>query len=45
MELLSDAQKAEFSRNGILILKGIYDLEQQVITIQRTIYQIIGLVI
>lgn len=45
VKLLSKAQIAEFRRNGILILKGFYDLGQDIGPIQRAIYEIIGLVI
>ena len=44
-KLLTEAQIAEFRRNGVLILKGFYNLEQDIGPIQRAIYEIIGLVI
>lgn len=43
--LLTDAQVDEFRRNGVLILRGFYDLERELRPIQRSIYEIIGLVI
>ncbi len=44
-KLLTDAQAAEFHSNGVLILKGFYDLERDICPIQQAIYEIIGLVI
>lgn len=43
--LLTDAQVDEFRRNGVLILRGFYDLDRDIRPIQRAIYEIIGLVI
>lgn len=43
--LLTDAQKSEFQRNGVLVLKGFYDLERDIYPIQDAIYKIIGLII
>lgn len=43
--LLTDAQVEEFNRNGVLILKGFYDLERDIRPIQQAIYEIIGLLI
>jgi hypothetical protein len=43
--LLSPAQVAEFENNGLLVLRGFYDVERSIRPIQRGIHQIIGLVI
>ncbi len=43
--LLTDAQIAEFHQNGVLIIRGFYDLERDIYPIQRAIYDIIGIVI
>ena len=44
-KLLTDTQIAEFHSNGVLILKGFYDLERDICPIQQAIYEIIGLII
>jgi hypothetical protein len=41
--ILSQAQIAEFNRNGLLVIRGFYDLETEVIPIQRGIHDLIGL--
>ncbi|MFC4861476.1 phytanoyl-CoA dioxygenase family protein [Pseudomonas sp. JS3066] len=43
--LLSPAQCEAFQRDGLLIVPGFYDLERDILPIQRGIYDIIGLVI
>jgi len=43
--LLSEAQVAEFKRNGVLILRNFYDLERDIAPIQQAIYDLIGLLI
>lgn len=43
--LLTDEQVEEFRRNGVLILKGFYDLDRDIRPIQSAIYDIIGLII
>ncbi len=43
--LLNDNQKAEFVRNGVLVIKNFYDLEQDIIPIQKAIHKIIGLIL
>jgi hypothetical protein len=42
---LNAEQVSEFQKNGILIIKGFYDLESEIVPIQRDIYRIIGLLI
>lgn len=44
-KLLTDTQVAEFRHNGVLILKGFYNLERDIYPIQQAIYKIIGFVI
>jgi len=41
--ILSHAQIAEFNQNGLLVIRGFYDLETEVVPIQRGIYDLIGL--
>ncbi|HEX5337633.1 MAG TPA: phytanoyl-CoA dioxygenase family protein [Gallionella sp.] len=43
--LLTEKQVADFNRDGVLILKGFYDLERDIQPIQKSIYEIIGLII
>ncbi|TRO37704.1 phytanoyl-CoA dioxygenase [Pseudomonas sp. ALS1131] len=43
--LLSQEQRVHFQEQGLLILRGFYDLERDILPIQRGIYDIIGLVI
>lgn len=43
--LLSDEQRAEFLRDGVLVIRGFYDLERDIWPILRGIHSIIGLVI
>lgn len=43
--VLTEAQRAEFESNGVLVIRGFYDVEQQIRPIQKAIYDIIGLVI
>jgi ectoine hydroxylase-related dioxygenase (phytanoyl-CoA dioxygenase family) len=42
---LSKAQVDEFNQNGLLVIRGFYDLDRDVIPIQRDIYELIGLVV
>lgn len=41
-DLLSDAQVAEFHRNGVLVVPSFYDPESDILPIQRAIHQVIG---
>lgn len=43
--LLSAAQCETFLRDGVLVIPGFYDLERDILPIQRGVYDIIGLVI
>lgn len=43
--LLSESQRRAFERDGVLVLPGFYDLEKDILPIQRSIYDIIGLVL
>jgi len=43
--LINEEDKAFFKENGVLILRGFYDIEKDIIPIQKAIYNIIGLVI
>lgn len=43
--LFNDADKADFKRNGVVVLRGFYDTERDILPIQKAIYEIIGLVI
>tara|TARA_Y100001949_G_C15899156_1_gene291746 strand:+ start:15 stop:872 length:858 start_codon:yes stop_codon:yes gene_type:complete len=43
--LLSDSQRQTFERDGVLVIPGFYDLERDILPIQRGIYDIIGLVL
>lgn len=44
-KLLTEQQIAEFSRDGVLILKKFYNLERDIYPIQEAVYAIIGLII
>lgn len=44
-KLLSDAQKAEFAEQGVLVIKKFYDPLVEVLPIQQAIYDLIGLLI
>lgn len=44
-KLLNEQQITEFHRDGFIVLKGFYDLAQDILNIQSAIYNIIGLVI
>jgi hypothetical protein len=41
---LTDEQRASFERSGVLILKNHYDVDREIVPIQRAIHEIIGLV-
>jgi len=43
--LLSESQRRAFERDGVLVIPGFYDLEKDILPIQRSIYDIIGLVL
>lgn len=43
--LLSESQRRAFERNGVLVIPGFYDIEKDILPIQRSIYDIIGLVL
>jgi len=43
-KLLNEYQKADFAKNGVLVIKQFYDLKQDIFPIQSSIYEIIGLV-
>ena len=43
--LLSDADKAAFNQNGVVVLRGFYDVERDILPIQKAVYEVIGLVI
>jgi len=43
--MISDQEKASFKKDGVIILRGFYDLEKEIRPIQYAIYEIIGLVI
>lgn len=40
--LLSEAQRRTFQEDGVLVVKGFYDREQEITPIQRGIHQVIG---
>lgn len=42
---LSSEQIQQFQRDGFLVIKGFYDLELDIVPIQRGIYQVIGQVL
>ena len=39
---LSAAQRHDFARDGLLVLHGFYDLDRDVVPVQRGIYDVIG---
>lgn len=41
-DLLSDAQVAEFHRNGVLVVPSFYDPESDILPIQHAVYRVIG---
>jgi hypothetical protein len=41
---VSDELRDEFNRNGIAVIPGFYDVEIEILPIQKAIYEIIGLV-
>ena len=43
--ILTDTQKKEFYENGYLILKNFYNIEDEIKPLQKSIYDLIGLVI
>ena len=43
--ILTENQKKEFFENGFLIIKNFYDVENEILPIQKSIYQIIDFVI
>ncbi|MDH5601815.1 MAG: phytanoyl-CoA dioxygenase family protein [Gammaproteobacteria bacterium] len=44
-KLLTEKQISEFNRDGLLILRNFYDLEQDIKPIQKMVYEIIGFII
>jgi ectoine hydroxylase-related dioxygenase (phytanoyl-CoA dioxygenase family) len=42
--MLSAEQKADFAKNGVLVIRQFYDTAREIAPIQRAIYEIIGLV-
>ena len=44
-QLISDQHRSDFANDGVLVIKGFYDLEKDIIPIQRGIHAIIGLLI
>ena len=44
-ELLTEKQISEFRRDGLLILRGFYNLGRDIYPIQQAVYEIIGLII
>ncbi|GAV19740.1 phytanoyl-CoA dioxygenase [Mariprofundus micogutta] len=43
--MISDEDKSKFKKDGVLVLRGFYDLEKEIKPIQHAIYEIIGRVI
>lgn len=43
--ILTESQRAEFEENGVLVIRGFYDIIKEIRPIQKAIYDIIGLVI
>jgi len=43
--LISDADKARLAADGVVVLRGFYDVEKEIVPIQKGIYDIIGLII
>lgn len=43
--LINKEDKATFEENGVLVLRGFYDVEKEIIPIQKCIYEILGLII
>ncbi|AOZ02416.1 hypothetical protein BKK81_24495 [Cupriavidus sp. USMAHM13] len=41
---LDGAMRQAFARDGVLVLRGFYDVEREILPIQRAIHEIIGLV-
>lgn len=44
MDVISHNQKRQFERDGVLVIKDFYDVEREIVPIQKHIYEIIGLV-
>ena len=42
--MLTKNQNIEFGKNGVLVVKGFYDLYNEILPVQNAIYQIIGFV-
>jgi hypothetical protein len=42
--ILNEAQILEFSTNGVLLIRNFFNMESEIVPIQRSIYEIIGLV-
>ena len=43
--LISSENKAVFEKDGVVVLKGFYDVDEEIVPIQRAIYEILGLII
>lgn len=41
---ISDQQRDQFRRDGVLVVRDFYDVDTQIVPIQKSIYDIIGLV-
>jgi len=41
---LNEAQISEFHTNGVLVIRNFFNIESEIVPIQRSIYEIIGLV-
>ncbi len=41
---LDDAMREQFARDGVLVIRGFYDVEREILPILRAIHEIIGLV-
>jgi len=39
---LSDAQRHEFQQDGLLVIPGFYDLEADIVPVQRAIHRVVG---
>jgi ectoine hydroxylase-related dioxygenase (phytanoyl-CoA dioxygenase family) len=43
--LLNSSQLREFRNNGVLVVSNFYDVDSEIVPVQRSIYEVIGLVI
>ena len=44
-KLLTAEKQAEFNDNGIIVVRGFYDIAAEIIPVQQGIYDVIGLII